>query len=292
MSMGWDTITGIDTVNPTTAAFETLSNTLGAEAPVVDPGGMRGIRDHQSERCRQGNETIRGAIEMEPSPEELALLLEWILGGTKSGNNYPIADTLSSRYVQLDRIAKVHTYAGVYVNQATFRGSEGQPVRLTLDLIGQTETEGNAGTFPAITPLTTPPFMFAEGVLTLMSSARSFQDFTLTINNALETKFYNSRTATRIIPTDRIVSFEASVPYDTNSTGLYGPAVAGAAATLVFTPPSPHSGYSLTFTFGAMQFAKRPATVNGKGELMLPLSGIARRLTTTPSLAITLDSAP
>ena len=292
MSMGWDTLCGIDTVNPTTAAFEVFSNTLGAEAPLVDPSGIRGIRDHQSERVRQGNESVRGVIELEPSPEELALLLPWILGGSPSGTSYPLADTLSSRFVQVDRIAKVHTYAGVYVNRATFRGSEGAAVRLTLDLIGQTETEGNAGTFPAITPLNTPPFMFAEGVLTLVAASRSFQDFTLDINNALETKFYNSRTATRIRPTDRIVSFSCTVPYDTDNTALYGQAAAGAAATLVFTPPAPHSGYSLTFTFGAMQFPKAPPTINGKGELVLPLNGIARRLTTTPSLAVTLDSTP
>jgi hypothetical protein len=292
MSMPYDVLVGIDTVNPTTQAFEVLSCDLKASGSHHDPSGLRGIRDHQSERVRGGNTAVRGTIEMEPSPEEWALLLPWILGGTPVGTSFPIADVLSSRFVQVDRVAKVHTYASVYVNSATIRGSEGLPVSLSLDLIGTTETEGNAGTFPAITPLNTPPFMFAEGVLTLLSSARSFQDFTLTINNALDVKFFNSPTATRIRPTDRIVTFDAMVPYDTVNADLYNQAVAGAAATLVFTPPAPHAGYSMTVTFGTLQFPHETPTISGRSELMLPLRGVARRLSTTPSIAFTLDSTP
>lgn len=292
MSMGWDSVVGIDTVNPTTAAFEVLSNTLKAVGSHHDPSGLRGIRDHQSERVRDGNETVRGVIELEPSPEELALLLPWALGGTPVGTSYPIADTLSSRYVQTDRIAKVFTHAGVYVNSMTLRGSEGNAIVCSLDLIGQTETVGNAGTFPAITPLLTPPFMFAEGALTLLGVARAFSDFTLTVNNALSARFFNSRTATRIRPTDRIVTFDCNVPYDTTNADLYGQAVAGAAATLVFTPPAPHTGYSMTITFGTLQFPKEGAETSSREEHMLPLRGVARRLSTTPSIAFTLDSTP
>lgn len=290
--MPYDVLVGIDTVDPVTQCFEVNSCDLRATEVFHDPSGLRGIRDHQSERVRGGLISVRGGIELEPSPESLALLLPWILGGTPVGTSYPIADTLSSRYVTVDRIAKVYTYAGVYVNSATFRGSEGSPLLLSLDLIGQTETEGNAGTFPAITPGNTPPFMFAESVLTLLSVARNFKDFTLTINNALDVQFFNSRTATRIRPTDRIVTFDCTVPNDTTNTDLYGQAVAGAAATLSFAPPAPHTGYSMTVTFGTLQFPKENSSINARTELMLPLRGVARRLTTTPSIAFTLDSTP
>ena len=292
-SMPYDVLVGIDTANPTTVAFEVQSCDLRAEADHHDPSGLIGIRDHQSERVRGANERVIGTIDMEPSPEALALLLPWILGGVPAGTSYPIADTLSSRFVQVDRVAKVYTYAGVYVNRAVFRGSEGLPLALSLDLIGQTETEGNAGTFPAITPGTTPPFMFAESALTLLSVSRNFKDFTLTIDNALEAQFYNSRTATRIRPTDRRVTFDCMVPNDTTNTDLYNQAVAGAAATLVFTPPAPHAGYSMTITFGTLQFPKVNSSISGRGgELLLPLRGVARRLSTTPSIAFTLDSTP
>lgn len=292
MSMPYDVMVGIDTANPTTAAFEVLSCTLKSEESHHDPSGLRGIRDHQSERVRGGLISNRGIIEMEPSPEEWALLLPWIMGAPAVGTAYALADTLSSRYVQVDRVAKVYTYDEVYVNSATIRGSEGQAVSLSMELVGKTETEGNAGTFPAISPLLTPPFMFQEGVLTLLSSARAFSDFTLTINNALDVRYMNSRTATRIRPSDRIVTFDCTVPNDTTNSDLYGQAVAGAAATLVFSPPAPHTGYSMTFTFGRLQFPRINSEVSSRSELNLPLRGVARRVTTTPSLEITLDSTP
>lgn len=288
MSMGWDTLVGISTNNPTDAAFEFKSFGLAGQGSHHDPSGMRGYRGHQSERVRESNFDVRGPGSLEPSPEELALLFPWILGANASGTSYALADTLQSRYVQVDRVAKVHTYAGVYINSATFRGVENQPLELSLDMIGQTETEGNAGSFPAITPLLTPPFMYADCVLTLASSARKVKQFTLTINNALETQFYNSQTATRINPTDRMISLQCDVPYDTDNTALAESAVAGAAATLVFT----FGAYSLTFSFATMQFPKIKPAINGRGEQMLSLSGMARRVSTTPELAVTLDSTP
>jgi hypothetical protein len=288
MSMGWDTLVGIDTANPITKAYEFTSFGLRGQGSHHDPNGARGIRGHQSERVREAAFDVAGPGELEPSPETLADLFPWIMGANASGTSFALADTLQSRYVTVDRVAKVHTYADVYIDSATFRGAEKQPISLALAMVGKTETEGNAGTFPSVSPGLTPPFMFKEAVFTILGAARKVKDFSLTINNALDVQFFNSLTATRITPSDRVVTLDLTVPYDTDNVDLAEQAVAGDDGTLVIA----FDNYSLTFTFGNLQFPKTKPVINGKGEQMLPLSGMARRLSTTPELAVTLDSTP
>lgn len=288
MSQGFAAQLGISANNPTDAAFEFLSESLKKQGTIVDPGGIRGIRGHTSERTRAGNYTVGGAIEMMPSPEELAALLPWILGANASGTTYALAETVPERYVQIDRVAKVFTYDGVKVNRATFSGSEGTPLKLSLDLVGKTETVGNAGTFPSLTLGLTQPFMFAEGVFTIQSSARAVKEFSVTVDNALNVAFNNSVTASRITAGDRMVTTSFLTPYTSSETALYGQALAGGAATIVIA----FANYSLTFTFGTLQFPDESPTVAGKGEIPLRMNGTARRLSTTAELSVTLDSTP
>lgn len=288
MSQGFASKLGIDTANPTTAAFEFVSESLMKKGTIIDPSGIRGVRGHQSERTRTGNYTVSGQIEMYPSPEELALLLPWVLGAAASGTTFALAETVPSRYVQIDRVAKVMTYAGVYVNSATFSGSEGTPLKLTLDLIGQTETVGAAASFPSITAGTTPPLLFTDAVLTVLSSSRAMKDISITIDNQLNVAFNNTVTASRITAGDRNVRVDITTPYTSSETALYEQALAGAAATAVFT----NAGYSLSFAFATLQFPDQTPTVGGKNEIPLKLSGVARRVTTTQELIVTLDSTP
>ena len=231
---------------------------------------------------------MTGTIEMIPSPEDFALLLPWIMGAVASGTTFALAETLSSRYVCLDKVAKVMTYAGCLVNRATFSGSEGMPIKLSLDIIGTTESVGNAGTFPSVTYNNTAPFMFSESVLTLVSSARNVKSWSITIDNQLEVSYYNSTTATRILPKDRSVTFQCANPFTSSETDLYDQALAGSAATLVLA----YAAYSMTFTFPTLQFPAEGPQVPGRSELALNLNGVARKVSTTSELVVTLDSTP
>lgn len=288
MSQGAFAQLGIHANNPTEAGFEFITESLKKQGSIRDPNGIRGRRGHQSERTRTGSYTVSGSIEMYPSPEELAALLPWIMGAAAVSTTFALAETVPARYVQIDRVAKVFTYAGVYVNKATFSASEGTQLKLSLDLIGQTETVGNAGSFPSLTLGTTPPFNFEDLVFTCQSSARSTKDMVIVVDNALNVANNNSLTASRITAGDRMVTASIATPYTSSETALYGQALAGAAATVVYS----FNNYSISFNFATLQFPDESPNVAGKSEIPLRMNGVARRVTTTQELEIVLDSTP
>ena len=287
-SQGYASLLGISASNPVDAQFEFITDSLQKLGAILETGGIRGTRSHPVERTRTGNYQVRGQLVLEPSPEELALLLPWILGAAASGTTYALAETVPERYITIDRIAKVFTYAGVKVDRATFSAREGEILRLSLDLVGKTETVANAGTFPALTIGATAPFIFTDGAFTMQASARSVKDVEIVIDNRLEVQFNNSTTASFIDATDRMVSVNVSTPYTSSETDLYAQALAGAAGSFVFT----NGGYSLTFAFAKLQVADQSPVVAGKQEIPLRMAMVARKSATTNELIVTLDSTP
>lgn len=280
---------GISASNPVDQQFDFISESVMKRGTNIDHLGLRGTRSHSSERVRSSNFSVGGTISMQPCPEELALLLPWILGANASGTTFALAETLPSRYVTIDRGAKVFTYAGCKVARATFTASEGSPLSLDLEIVGTTETVGNSGTFPSLTPNDTPPFMFHDAVASLVSSSRSFKSFRCVVDNGLLVAYNNSQSASFIEAGDRVVSVDMTTPYSSSETDLYGQAVAGAAATVTFT----NGNYSCAFAFAALQVPDNSPTITTKnGEVVLSLSGIARRTTATRELIVTLDSTP
>jgi len=226
---------------------------------------------------------------MYPSVQDYALLLPWILGAVASGTTFALAETLSDRYVCVDKGAKVFTYAGCVVNKAVFSGSDGAPVKLTLDIVGKTQTVSNSGTFPSVSYNTAGPFMFSEAALTLLgTSGRLVKSWSITIDNQLEVNFYNSRTASRIVPKDRSVTFSCANPFTADETDLFDQALAGSAATLTLT----YGAMSMEFAFATLQFPHADPQVSGRSEIGLALDGTARKAGSTSELIVTLDSTP
>jgi hypothetical protein len=228
---GFQSALGIDTANPTTVRFDFISSTLGVdEATFIDANGLRGTRSRDLSRVRQSPRLIDGDIVMQPNSVELSNLLRWILGGTPTGSGtvtYPLADTVPSRFVQIDKAIKVMTYNSVYVDTARFRGSQGEPMTLTLSCVGVDETIGNAGTFPATTiDVANGPWILADLALSVGGTTYFAHDVELVISNVLDrNRFYNSNTLTAVTAMDRHVTVNFSLP-------------AGAPA-----PPGPAAGW-------------------------------------------------
>lgn len=300
-SMGWKAKLGTkDETTYGTAVtvdqgFVFASESIAKRGAIVEREGIRGIRGHQSDDTRTGPYSVAGQLVLEPTPEDLAIWLPRILGAAAVGTAYDLAETLPSFTLAVDRVAKVFTYAGCKVDRATFSGSSGGLLRLSMDISAQSESVGNAGTFPSLTAGITKPYIFSgDPVLTLQSAAREVSQFDLTIDNALvKDRFMNSLTIINLPEGDRVVSLNTTHPYaagtgTTGTTDLYAQALAGAAGTLVFT----NGGYSTTFTFGTLQVPDNSPTVQSKAEIPLQLQMIARRAGTTPELAVTHDSTP
>lgn len=268
-----------------TESHEFLSETLRLQGEIVDANGIRGVRGHTSERTRPGNNRIEGAIVYNPSPDVLDLLLPRILGGTKSGDTIALAESLPEFDVLIDRGERRFLYGSCRVSRATFRASAGQPLELTLDLLGKTETVSSTA-FPSITAPTDPPYMFSDCVFTLVAATREHTDFELVIDNGLVARYVNSVNATSITPQDRTVTYRATVPYNSDNLALYAQSAAGAAASIVAT----NGTRSVTFTLGRLQCPPASPNISGRSEVLLTVEGTARRVGSTAELVVVNDS--
>lgn len=267
--------------------LEILSENVRLVRPILYNGGIVGSRSQPGERTREGQRSISGSVTCTPSPVELDALLPYIVGGSESTDVFPLAETLPAAYWAFDRHTKVYVYSGVKVSRATFSASRGGFLSLSLDLIGIDETEGNAGTFPAITvDLASQPYVMTDGALTVNSVVTQFDDWSLTIDNQLEVQHFNSLAATRINETGREVSCGITVPHG-DAAAAYGLAVGGVAISTVFT----NGGRSITFSTSKVQVQKESPVISGRGEIFLAVNGIARKNGSTNELVVTSDSS-
>jgi len=288
-SMGYLAKLATSASTPATQPFAFISESMGKRQAIVEREGIKGTRSHYTEDTRLGNAPTGGQLVLEPTPEDLAIWFPRILGAAAVGTSFALAETLPSFFMAIDRVAKVHTYPKNWVNTATFSCSEGQPMKLSLDIVGTDETEGAAGTFPSLTLALTQPYMFSDMEITLNAIKRECKEFTLTIDNHLhKDRFFNSTTIYAAPAEDRTITLSCQPPYAAENVDLYRQALAGAAGSLVLT----NAGYSTTFTFGMLQVPPEAPNVNGKGELMLPLNMVARKNGSTMELAVTHDSTP
>lgn len=264
--------------------IEFVSESLQLVGVHVDTSGIRGTRSHASERVKEGSKTVQGSITLEPSPADLDMLLPWILGGSESNDTFPLADALSALNVLVDKVDDCYLYSDVYVNRAVFSSEEGGPLRLTLDLIGKTETASQE--FPALTlgvAANNKPYMHHELTLSLASSSRQCKRLEITVDNHLSTAYNNSLTPSEIKAQDRTVTVRAELPA---SEDLHGQAVAGIAGSATYA----HSGCSTVFTFGKLQIPDNTPTVSGKTEIVHSLDMVARMNGSTRELVVTNDS--
>lgn len=294
-SIGSQAKLGVGATNPVTTPLEFVSESVRARKTILDTNGIRGTRSRSSERTRAGTYTVGGTIVLHPSPLELNAILGFVMGGaaqvgTPAGKTtFPLAETLPAAFfVTVDRVAKVFTYDLCKVVRARFRASEGQLLEVSLDIEGGTETVAAAGGFPALTLFTDAPFVFHDAVVTLAGATRSMKQFEVTIENVAATdRFMNSQTRAEIPVIDRLVTLQLLTPYTASETALYDQATAGASANLTLT----NGNFSLNFDFpGTLQVPAVSPVVSGKGEILLELNGVARKVASTPEFSIILDS--
>ena len=72
------------------------------------------------------------------------------------------------------------------------------------------------------------------------------KSFTLTLENMIDAKFYNSQSATALPAKDRKITLDCQVPYTSENADLYNQGVAGGNATLAVS----YASSTLLFTLG------------------------------------------
>lgn len=316
--------------------LEFQSESLQQQTSLYYNDGIRGTRSRARERVRKATKTVGGSITMTPTKTELRTLLPWILGTNETGSGtsgtpyaYILAETMQEFQVLIQRynlsashLYSVFLYEGCRVSRATFSASTGGPLQLTLDIEAETEQKlaygGSATWYDAETGLvevTSPAgddvptsvpdndsiFMFSDtggatGYMTLGNSDRECFDWSLTIDNVLDTgRYMNSLTRRNIPSLDRIVSMSATVPFTAAEDDLYDPDVNRASPDINVNLVRFYSELGtnddvLNFTLATWNIESRSPTVNGKGEIVLALNGgIYRKNTSTVKAEVAVD---
>ncbi len=266
---------GMGAAEPVTEFYEFTTESMAKLATIVNPAGIRGRRSIPGERSRAGTYKVSGGFTLNPGPAELANLLPRILGGAAVANVYNPTDSLPSFFVVVDKIAQVHHYTGCKVSKATFRGQEGQPIQLMLEIEGIDETLSAAGSMPAGEPTLDAPYMFFDsaGAITIAGSVYQVKEFEIVIDNMLDgDRFMNSQKRTELPTRGRTVTAQFTVPWTTDELGLYNMPVLGQAASVVLT----NGANSCAINVGLLEVpAESPKIVN-RDEATLTLRGTCR----------------
>ena len=279
-------------INTSATAIEFVSQGLVQTAEIIDTNGIRGTRSHVTSQTRAGTYAVAGPIVINPSPNDFATWLPYILG---SGG--ALAETIPTFWIGynplgVDTASKSFEFAGCYVNRAVIRGRPQQPIEMQLDIIGQTSA---VLTYPAISQgiaTADQPYVFSDFVWTYNSVARPLLGFELTIDNFLDARFTNSLTATDITPQDRLITFRPTSTFTvTELDALFGLAQAGqTSSTLVGTHTA--DSYSASFAFHTLQAPNNMPAVTGKTEVPLTIDFVARGVNANEELVVTNDSTP
>lgn len=261
---------------------------LAESAAIDETNGNTGTTEHIVERTRAGQRRSSGSIRIAASPTSLTAIMPHILGG-EGLNAGDLADVAPEFVLMIDRGEDVFTYAGCVISRAVFSGASGGLVYVDLDIEAETETGG--GTAPVVATPTDSPWRFEDGVLTLQSSTREFSEFSLTIENQLDTERFENNLTRQYIPLlDRIITLATNHPWSTANTDLIKQDLAGAGGSLVLTNADVTDNV-LTFTMGAIQYPSR-SPVSAKGSMTrLPLEGFVRKTGSTASLAMSIATA-
>jgi hypothetical protein len=285
-----------------TKQLQNVSCGVGKTGQILVKDGVRGTRSRHTGNAVAGPYSVGGPLSVQPSPDELRIILPYIFGTAESGSGtsgtpwiYALAETIGDMVVVQEKIAKVFTWDGCKVNNARFSASAGSPVlTLDMDVQGKTEAVGAAASFPSIgtTLSTVQPWVFHNLVLTLNSITRVCDNFSITIDNGLMLdRFLNSQTRTEIPETDRSITLEVDNPYSTTDLALYDIAATGIAGSAVFT----NGTNILTFTFANLKAPAEVMEAAQRGEIMNKLRFTAYETgtpgSTTKELVTTLSTS-
>jgi hypothetical protein len=301
-SMGWASALAINpyanlaattTFSASSFRLSFLDNHIQETIELVQDEGLRGTRTRNVERVALGLNKVAGTIKLRPNVVELESLMPFILGTASSAGSYVVADTLPNLYLLADFVANVGTFT-TRVTKATFSGSPGQPIDLTLDLVGTVMSLGAAGTFasasiPAIN-IASRQYMFYDDAsgITVNGTGYAIDQFQLTIDNKIVPTYMMGATATDIEPTDRVITLSVRTKFTSGETTLQTDQRAGTPRTgsLSFT----NGASTFSFTFGNLLAHPESVVVPDRNHLRLPSNYQAYGVSTTKDVVVALPA--
>jgi len=271
-------------IDASSVPFEFLNSTLKRVKVFHHSNGIRGHRDRLDHRVAQVSERVSGVLTLNPSVTEIDWLLPRMLGTDSGGGVTILGATIPTFVICQDKVATIETFTGCVITSWSISGTSGQPLVFTLNIEGTTSSDTTTAVYPTITIDTEEFFVTSDVTITLDSSARSFNSFTLSGDNMCDTeRQLNSLTRVEIPAQDSNITLDLTMPQNGN-TGLRDDPVAGVAGSLVITD----TATTYTVTTGKM-IALTPATeeVSAKSEIWTPLQYGLFKSGVTPQITVT-----
>lgn len=273
-------------------------DTLEQVIQVADPQGMWGTRSLASSRARAVRQFVRGSWWLQPTPNDLDVLLPLILGVAEATDVFAIGEPNLECTLAKDLDTDLWQYNECHVTRAVFEGQAGGFVDLRLDFVGKEEVAEASWLPSAISQSNAAdePYVFADADnsgtsrLVINSNALEMTAFRITIDNHIEPRFVNSLTPTSFCPAARDVKLDVVLPYSTaNELAAYTDGTTEVAASLTFV----NGNVSTLFNFPALVNEPRTPKVRGKTEILHEMSLTARASGTTANtyeLKVTHDA--
>lgn len=279
------------TFDSSSERWEFVTETLQEIGTLAESQTTLGTRFKDVAQTRKGTKSVGGDIVFEPSKTWFDLWLPRILGAAESTDTFDVAESLPSFAVLVDRVYTTPTYQTCYVNRFSLRGSVGQIVQGTVNIVGLSRSTASA---PSVTLTYSDagdmPYVFSDTSLSLGAEAMAFSDFELTVENNLIVKFNNSVNATSICPGPSRIMLRAKV--DPNSTTPYSTlgvvATTGIAGVLTLT----NGIASTTWTFGKLVKPDTEYTINSTTSVDWDVELEAKKNNTTPIVTVENEDTP
>jgi hypothetical protein len=286
----FEAVTG-DSFDSNSRRFEVVSSTVRAQKEVLDAAGVLGSRTRREDRSRYGLTRIGGQLVFEPSPNIFDFFLPKILGATESTDTFNVADSLAGFDMLHDPYgtgSEATKYTELFVSRASLRFAAGL-LRLTLDLVGKTETLDQTFASEALgsTATVDAPYTFYDtsaGWTIQGASSLEIEEGELIIDNVLDVKFRNSRTATSIRASDSIITLVSHTPLTASQWNTFYGDKAAADATIAIT----NGTVATTFTLFNLKLVDSGPGMGGKEEVPLILTGNARSDASDPNIRATV----
>lgn len=257
-------------------AMEFASESVARNEQLLAPNGMVGSRSDPSERTRVGPSSFGGSITLQPSHADLVTLLPYIVGAGSV-----LTETVADFTTIIERGTRIFTYTGCKIASAQFSASVGGFLQLSLQLQALDETVAE-GTVSG-TPGTGIPYLLSDLTLTIASTTYRVNQFSFGLDNGIQAEYFNSLKPIRLNETGRQCQWSLSTPY-ADGTALYGLSVGGVAVSAAFS----NGTNSMTIASTKVQFPRQSPTNQGRGEIFLPLQGVARKDGSTAEVIFTM----
>ena len=282
--------------------YEFLSESMTGSEAQIDVSGITGSRERRAQAMVDGPIEVTGSIEMYLTPIDIDTWAPRLIGGAKQAgvpsagqDTFDMAEALPEFGILIDKVATngsgtTFAYKGCKVSRCVIAGSAGNPVTMTVDILGKTRTYPGE-TFPASQayPETahSQPYVFHESTFTYDSLAFEYNAFELIIDNVAEARLENQQTAEEICATDQIVSLNLNVPWIDTFAPKFD--LVDKTGNLQF---SKGGNLFTDFQFGELIQITRDPQIGGKQRIPWNLSLEARLSADglTPAIKIVNDS--